>query len=717
MSTDPTVRFDRTPHSRPIVSIVIGDWSGAPGVTAVLEALDHQDIPREQFEVVWVDWTIDTSAAERWLEERRANGRDPVIDRWVVLERSRAEPCLPAVLANVGIVASRGEIVTLLDVPALVTPSFVRSIADHFLGEPSSVLHLDAVVASTVESSVKQSPEHVLRHATNWARFRTVGTANADDAWRVRDYSACLSALRNDLVLVGGVEQHRAMYGRGVSHELTWRLGQAGRREVWHRREFVFRTGQRGEAYGVPSVHREVSPLAQDIRRTRRTQPLVRNGAFISLRSFEIGPALAEVLREEPRQAWWNSVCSTAFIDGRIAAAEGRHLEAFACWSPLREPLTADPFLSLDFGWLALRAGHLDEARAAFERAVEQGPGSATARHGLGATHRAQALYSEAVESLTMALDEPDGLATHARTSALIDRGWARLHLNDVDGAGHDFEQSLPQIEGLDPVAIQLLYRGLGWTSVRRSDRQAARDWFTRALEMVDPADTEAAKDVQTGLERTTIDESPVADLPTAVPSRPEEPKSKPPEPKAEEPATQEPAPFSYASTLRDDLGWAFQAAGNYAPAVNAFREALALSNDNLSAWCGLGWASLRLGRDEQAQRAFNIVLKRRSTAPSRVVLDAFRGRGWLAYRQGRYRDAIDDFTRGLRLADKKRDRAVIADMRRGRSRAYYASGQRAAAVSEYALATRRAEASAAIVLRAAMVKAHLRGLFRRFAS
>jgi tetratricopeptide (TPR) repeat protein len=132
---------------------------------------------------------------------------------------------------------------------------------------------------------------------------------------------------------------------------------------------------------------------------------------------------------------------------------------------------------------------------------------------------------------------------------------------------------------------------------------------------------------------------------------------------------------MSLASQLRTDFGWDLYNRAAHAQARSWFQDALALSEANERAWCGLGWAQLRLGRLGEAAQAFDHLIGQADALEMRTVQEAFRGRAWSHYWAGRCGEAVRDFTSALGHTDPAHDGAAIADILLGRSRAAYRAG------------------------------------------
>jgi hypothetical protein len=190
---------------------VLLDWSIRERLHA-LEWLERQDVPRDEYELIWVD------AYERVPPEAL----------------TKADACLTCgqmgmyhkhAALNAGALIAKGEIVTICDSDAIYPPGFVRSILESFDPEGSGVM-----------------AQQVLMHY----QWRTQATspdvlASLD---KLRDYTwlplwpnvgACMSVRLRDYISFGGLDEHRSLRGYFCGpNDLGWRMANAGVPEVWH---------------------------------------------------------------------------------------------------------------------------------------------------------------------------------------------------------------------------------------------------------------------------------------------------------------------------------------------------------------------------------------------------------------------------------------------------------------------------------------------------
>ena len=193
---------------------------------------------------------------------------------------------------NAGIVASSGEIVTFCDSDAIVTRTFVGSIIESFAKDRNIVLHMDQVRNREKHYYPFNYPsiEEITRNGrTNFINGKPAGLRPTTDPIHTRNYGACMSAWREDLLAIGGADEHIDYLGYVCGpYEMTWRLVNFERKEIWHDHEWLYHVwhpGQLGaENYFGPHDGFHISTTALKICQSSRYLPLVENPAINTLR-------------------------------------------------------------------------------------------------------------------------------------------------------------------------------------------------------------------------------------------------------------------------------------------------------------------------------------------------------------------------------------------------------------------------------------------------
>lgn len=306
-------QFDAPPR----VSFVLLDWSCRESLHT-LDFLAEQDVPREWYEIVWIEYfnRRDAELQRRIDDARREETADPV-DAWIVMQMPENVCHHKHLMYNVGIVASRGELVCFCDSDAMMRPGFVRSILDAFERDPEIVLHHDEVRNRSPHFYPFRYPtfEDVLGPGcNNWVNGKAIGLWDEEDPLHTRNYGACMTARRDNLIAIGGADMHVDYLGHVCGpYELTFRLVNSGRREIWNDAEFLYHTWHPGQAGSVdycgPHDGRHMSTTALEATQTGRVRPLEENPAIESLRtrgasSDDIGALLSAALKPEWLHAW-----------------------------------------------------------------------------------------------------------------------------------------------------------------------------------------------------------------------------------------------------------------------------------------------------------------------------------------------------------------------------------------------------------------------------
>jgi len=284
--------FKSNPHTKPQVSILLLDWSVRESFHT-LHYLNHQTVPRETYEILWIEY-YDRIAPEiqSGLTEYAEKKRPAFVDQWVVLEMPSSVYYHKHLMYNVGIVLCQGKIVVICDSDAMVKPTFVESIIKTFDADPLTVLHLDEVRNNNKKFYPFNHPsfqEVIDQGCINWNNGKTTGLLDKKDILHTRNYGACMCALREDLIRIGGADEHLDYLGHICGpYELSFRLKNAGKKEIWHESEFLFHTWHPGadgiDNYLGPHDGFNMSLRALDLLKTARILPFVENPAIRLLR-------------------------------------------------------------------------------------------------------------------------------------------------------------------------------------------------------------------------------------------------------------------------------------------------------------------------------------------------------------------------------------------------------------------------------------------------
>jgi hypothetical protein len=216
---------------------------------------------------------------------------------------------------NIGIALSRGQIVCIADSDGIVAPTFVDSIIKAFEAECNIVLHMDQVRNNDKRFYPFNFPtiEEVLGEGcSNWKEGKTTGLWDEEDPLHSRNYGACMCATRQNLIDIGGADEHKDYLGHVCGpYETTFRLVNSGKREVWDQHEFMYHVWHPGtdgiDNYIGPHDGRHMSTTAIEVRNSGRVKPLLENQAIRLLRKdkeVDKEKLLENLIRPEYVEQW-----------------------------------------------------------------------------------------------------------------------------------------------------------------------------------------------------------------------------------------------------------------------------------------------------------------------------------------------------------------------------------------------------------------------------
>lgn len=300
----------------PRVSIILLDWSCRESFHS-LDYLSNQTVPRDQYEVIWIEYYSRRShEIEKRIKECEALGKPSIVDKWIVMGMPDDIYYHKHLMYNIGIISSQGKIITFCDSDAMFRPTFVESIIKAFEENRNIVLHMDEVrnIDRRYYPFNYPSLEEVLiTECINWKDGKTTGLLDKEDPIHSLNYGACMCAFREDLISIGGADEHIDYLGHICGpYDMTFRLVNAGKKEVWHEEEFLYHTwhpGTDGKGnYLGPHDGMNMSTTALSVKRTGRVMPLVENPAIELLRlgqdNILYEPILSQAIPERELEGW-----------------------------------------------------------------------------------------------------------------------------------------------------------------------------------------------------------------------------------------------------------------------------------------------------------------------------------------------------------------------------------------------------------------------------
>jgi hypothetical protein len=284
----------------PKVSIVLLDWSVRESLHS-LTYLNRQTAPRENYELIWIEYY---GRQLEHLTDMFAKDTPMRIDQWIMLDMPGRCYYHKHLMYNIGIAASRSDIICICDSDAIFKDTFVDTIISAFAGNDRIVLHLDEVRNNDKRFypfSYPSISEVLASGAINWENGKTTGVRDTVDPLHTRNYGACFCAKRNELIEIGGADEHIGFVGHICGpYDMTFRLVNNGCREIWHETEYIYHTWHPGQAgdHNLLGPHdgRHVSSIALDAKRHGRVMPLKENAAIAALKEGTAPSAGADLV-------------------------------------------------------------------------------------------------------------------------------------------------------------------------------------------------------------------------------------------------------------------------------------------------------------------------------------------------------------------------------------------------------------------------------------
>ncbi len=296
----------RSNQEQPKVSLVLLDWSVRESFH-LLHYLSKQTRARDEFEVIIIEYydTISKPLGE-FADE---------VDTWVTMNMPRDVYYHKHLMYNLGIALSKGEIVMIGDSDAMVRETFIDTIIRSFEDYPDIIFHIDQFRNSRRDLYPFCYPsfEEVLGEGCiNNDGGVTAGIRNTTDPIHSRNYGACMCAKRDDLIRIGGADEHIDYVGHICGpYDMTFRLLNLGHREIWHEREFMFHTWHPGQAgannYMGPHDGRHMSTTSLEALHSGRVMPFVENPVIQKLRlgeNLDFDCIAAEIVNPVGLKTW-----------------------------------------------------------------------------------------------------------------------------------------------------------------------------------------------------------------------------------------------------------------------------------------------------------------------------------------------------------------------------------------------------------------------------
>ena len=238
------------------LSIVLPDASFREMFHTPIYLNSQKNVDRKDYEIIWME-LYDKEIPI--LKEYKEKG---ILDKYIILRQPVEQYYKWPILLNEAILQSEGDILCIMDGDAICSPNFISSIISSFEQFKNITLYIDEVRHAHPEwcwPVVKEWDEIMQLFGTkNWQNWggsnNTTGIGEllgkfettfldinmVPTGMYTRNYGACFSALKTNIIKIGGFEEHEGFNGMySGSWEVGWRMLPFGFREYWHPTEFL----------------------------------------------------------------------------------------------------------------------------------------------------------------------------------------------------------------------------------------------------------------------------------------------------------------------------------------------------------------------------------------------------------------------------------------------------------------------------------------------
>jgi hypothetical protein len=224
------------------LSVILLDW-GVRESFHSLHYLNRQTVDRDRYELIWLEFYGRKPLKLQEMVFR--HGKDvPLLDQWITAGYSGDTTFNKHRLYNLGLLVAQGHYCVICDSDAIFTPNFIAKLLDGFAQTPRAVLHVDEIRNSDrcFHPFAYPSIAEVLGEGCiNWNGTASRGLDNSQDMLHDANYGACMAAARDDLIAIGGADEHLDYLGYYCGpYDMTFRLVNDGLGERWLRDEYLY---------------------------------------------------------------------------------------------------------------------------------------------------------------------------------------------------------------------------------------------------------------------------------------------------------------------------------------------------------------------------------------------------------------------------------------------------------------------------------------------
>lgn len=198
----------------PRLSFILLDWGCRERFTT-LDWLNKQDVPRDQYELIWVE------LYDRVMDEvmEKADAVITCNQRGIYHKH---------IGYNVGLLQARGDLICVCDSDAVFPADFVSSVFKSFgierggVALPQVLMHYEWRTSLLYPEEL--SDAEILKDMERWKWWPLIVNEGA-----------CVTVRRKDAIRFGGFDEHSSYIGYLCGpYDLAWRLVNAGWLEIWH---------------------------------------------------------------------------------------------------------------------------------------------------------------------------------------------------------------------------------------------------------------------------------------------------------------------------------------------------------------------------------------------------------------------------------------------------------------------------------------------------